>query len=383
MMIYNTKIMILLISGFIQLIILINSQSLSNNHNNHSNEGMIRLIGGRTMFEGNIEINHFGQWGMICDDEWDLLDANVACKQLGFVLGAIMATNMSRYGKGRKPIWMDNVWCNGKETKLSSCRFDGWNIHDCESNESAGVICRVRLDQQPIWSLPSKPTTLMKKQPKTTMKNDLPDLEPDPLEVERSAFIEHRSILFLQCAMEENCLSQSAYEIDKNDPTWIFNTRILLRFTASIRNIGKSDFRPFRKKNQWLWHSCHQHYHSMEIFATFDLIDINENHIAQGHKASFCLEDNECYDNGNANYVCADYGDQGISVNCVDIYKSDLDCQWIDITDIRPGSYRMKIIINPERKVEEKTFENNVILCSFIYNDNFNGSVTNCTLNSL
>ena len=101
MMIYQTKIMILLISGFIQLIILINSQSLSNNHNNHSNEGMIRLIGGRTMFEGNIEINHFGQWGMICDDEWDLLDANVACKQLGFVLGAIMATNMSRYGKGR------------------------------------------------------------------------------------------------------------------------------------------------------------------------------------------------------------------------------------------------------------------------------------------
>lgn len=67
----------------------------------------------------------------------------------------------------------------------------------------------------------------------------------------------------------------------------------------------------------------------------------------------------------------------------MDIYKSDLDCQWIDITDIRPGSYRMKIIINPERKVEEKTFENNVILCSFIYNDNFNGSVTNCTLNSL
>ena len=54
----------------------------------------------------------------------------------------------------------------------------------------------------------------------------------------------------------------------------------------------------------------------VNLFATFDLIDINENHIAQGHKASFCLEDNECYDNGNANYVCADYGDQGISVNC-------------------------------------------------------------------
>ncbi|OTF75681.1 hypothetical protein BLA29_014490 [Euroglyphus maynei] len=82
-----------------QLFIVIDSRP-SNNNNNRM-EGMIRLIGGRTMFEGNVEINHFNQWGMICDDEWDLYDANVACRQLGFVLGAIMATNNSRYGQGK------------------------------------------------------------------------------------------------------------------------------------------------------------------------------------------------------------------------------------------------------------------------------------------
>ena len=81
---------------------MINSQSFNDNridNNNHRDEGMIRLVGGRTMFEGNVEINHFGQWGMICDDEWNMNDANVTCKQLGFVLGAIMATNNSRYGQ--------------------------------------------------------------------------------------------------------------------------------------------------------------------------------------------------------------------------------------------------------------------------------------------
>jgi lysyl oxidase-like protein 2/3/4 len=32
----------------------------------------------------------------------------------------------------------------------------------------------------------------------------------------------------------------------------------------------------------------------MEVFATFDVIDSNGDKIAEGHKASFCLEDNQC-----------------------------------------------------------------------------------------
>lgn len=45
-------------------------------------------------------------------------------------------------------IWMDNVSCNGSEDSLSKCRFNGWNIHDCQASEAAGVICRINLNQQ-------------------------------------------------------------------------------------------------------------------------------------------------------------------------------------------------------------------------------------------
>lgn len=145
---------------------------------------------------------------------------------------------------------------------------------------------------------------------------ELPDLEPDAQMLESSAFIEDRSIMFLACAMEENCLSQSAYQIDKSDPEWIFSTRRLLRFTAAIKNIGRVPFRPYAPKNTWQWHSCHRHYHSMEVFAHFDILDRLGNRIAEGHKASFCLEDNVCEDDNNKRFACADFGDQGISVGC-------------------------------------------------------------------
>jgi lysyl oxidase-like protein 2/3/4 len=49
----------------------------------------------------------------------------------------------------------------------------------------------------------------------------------------------------------------------------------------------------------------------MEVFATFDVINDKGEKVAEGHKASFCLEDNLCKDGVEARYACANYGDQG------------------------------------------------------------------------
>lgn len=117
----------------------------------------------------------------------------------------------------------------------------------------------------------------------------------------------------------------------------------------------------------------------MEVFATFDIYDKKGNRVAEGHKASFCLEDNQCIPGVEPRYVCANYGDQGISVNCSDIYKFTVDCQWVDISDIDPGIYTLKVAVNPEYKVAEMSYENNAAYCQFYYTQMY-GAVTNCTI---
>lgn len=117
----------------------------------------------------------------------------------------------------------------------------------------------------------------------------------------------------------------------------------------------------------------------MEVFATFDIYDNSGRRVAEGHKASFCLEDNECSPGFTQKYACVNYGDQGISVNCSDIYRYTVDCQWVDISDIQPGIFTLKVAVNPEFKVPEITFENNAAVCRFFYTGTF-GAVTNCTI---
>lgn len=38
--------------------------------------------------------------------------------------------------------WMDNMHCDGNETEIKNCRFDGWGKNDCEASEAAGVVCK-------------------------------------------------------------------------------------------------------------------------------------------------------------------------------------------------------------------------------------------------
>lgn len=103
-------------------------------------EGEVRLVNGNRSCVVRVDVYHAGLWGTVCDDSWDIRDANVVCRQLDCEL-ADSAFQNAAFGQGSGPIWLDDVSCYGNETSITDCRHRGLGLHDCGHFEDASLIC--------------------------------------------------------------------------------------------------------------------------------------------------------------------------------------------------------------------------------------------------
>lgn len=86
--------------------------------------------------------------------------------------------------------------------------------------------------------------------------------------------------------------------------------------------------------------------------------------VAEGHKGSFCMIDLALAEGFSQDEVDAKFfncGDgQGISVGVGDVYSQNLECQFIDITDLQEtGDFTLRVETNFTKQLPESDYTNN------------------------
>ncbi|XP_051974979.1 deleted in malignant brain tumors 1 protein-like [Xyrauchen texanus] len=102
---------------------------------------LIRLVNGSNTCSGRVEVFYDGQWGTVCDDGWDLSDANIVCREMG--CGDVIDKKTGAYfGQGSGPVWMRDLQCDKTEYTLRNCKSSGWRQNSCGHEKDAGVVCQ-------------------------------------------------------------------------------------------------------------------------------------------------------------------------------------------------------------------------------------------------
>lgn len=139
-------------------------------------------------------------------------------------------------------------------------------------------------------------------------------------------------------------------------------TRRVVRFGTRTGNAGTADLivgKPDADNPLWKWDQCSENY-QLEGYARYDLLaEPSGEEVLRGAKNGFCMRDSEGYDLPAEACQQYDCENQGITLGCSDNYVAGLACQWVDITDIDNGTYRIRVEINADRHMEELDYTNN------------------------
>ncbi len=212
------------------------------------------------------------------------------------------------------------------------CDHDDPDCGTCDDDEFCGTDCRCYDPDDPM-----------------------PDLIVDRDRLANEILFETREFNEDSCGVAEGCVDG-------------LGARRLLRFSVEAGNQGQASIDmppPDTRPDLFEWSPCHRHFH-FRGFAVYELLDDSGDVVLTGRKQAFCMTDSEQFLEGpdiacRKEHHCTA---QGIGAGWSDLYGNSLDCQWLDVTDVPPGDYQLRVRLNPEHNFQEQSFDNNQAVVS-------------------
>ena len=99
----------------------------------------VRLAGINVNYTGRVEVLYKGKWGKICGDKWDMNDAKVVCRQLGFRSALAEFIGIDIKGENVS-IAMSNLACKGDESAWEYCSPTAGD-DNCVDHTGAQAMC--------------------------------------------------------------------------------------------------------------------------------------------------------------------------------------------------------------------------------------------------
>lgn len=101
-----------------------------------------RLQGGQLDSEGSVEFNYGGTWHPYCDDGWNVSDAKVVCRELGYWTANSTLYFSSHFGGATSTVYKVDPQCSGREGNFEMC-YMGIKLgtETCSSTKAIGVDC--------------------------------------------------------------------------------------------------------------------------------------------------------------------------------------------------------------------------------------------------
>uniref|UniRef100_A0A8C9XLE2 SRCR domain-containing protein n=2 Tax=Sander lucioperca TaxID=283035 RepID=A0A8C9XLE2_SANLU len=105
-----------------------------------SDSQTVRLVNGTSLCSGRLEVKSTQStqpWSSVCEDDFDLQDAEVACREFG--CGAPSVLQGVLYEDREAPVWTKEFQCGGQESALLDCDSSARNT--CSSGKAVGLTC--------------------------------------------------------------------------------------------------------------------------------------------------------------------------------------------------------------------------------------------------